>query len=214
GELYIGGAGVARGYLNRPELTAEKFIPNPFSNHPAARLYRTGDLARYLPDGQITFLGRSDDQIKIRGYRIEPDEIVCVLNTHQDVQTCLVIAREDAPGDKRLIAYLVLSDVAQVTASYLRELLLAHLPDYMVPAAFVVLEALPLTPNGKVDRRALPLPGVANTLGDGAVALPTTPTEQRLVELVCPLLGTTTVGVDDNFFLLGGNSFMGAQLVA
>ena len=213
GELYIGGVGVGRDYLNRPELTAERFLPNPFADEPGARLYRTGDLARFLPDGQIAFMGRIDQQIKIRGYRIEPDEIVSVLNGHPAVQTSLVVAREDIPGDKRLVAYIVLVPGICVTASSLGEILAAHLPDYMIPSAFVQLEVLPLTANGKVDRAALPAPDAANTLLDEIVAAPSTPTEKRLVEIVAPLLDLEQIGVDDNFFLLGGSSLMGAQLI-
>ena len=214
GELYIGGAGVARGYLNRPELTAERFIPNPFSNEIDTRLYKTGDLARYLPDGQIAFLGRADHQIKIRGYRIEPSEIVSVLNTHPAVQTSLVVAREDISGDKRLVAYIVLVPDAHVTASSLRNTLVTYLPDYMIPTAFVVLEVLPLTPNGKVDRDALPAPDTTNMVQDEAIVAPNTPTEKRLVGIVVPLLELEQVGIDDNIFLLGGNSLMGTQIIA
>lgn len=214
GELYIGGAGVARDYLNRPELTAERFILNPFSNEIDARLYKTGDLAHYLPDGQIAFLGRTDHQIKIRGYRIEPNEIVSVLNAHPAVQTSLVVTREDTPGDKRLVAYIVLAPGAHVTASSLRNTLVTHLPDYMVPTAFVVLEALPLTPNGKVDRAVLPAPDTTNMVRDEAIVAPSTPTEKRLVGIVAPLLELEQVGIDDNIFLLGGNSLMGTQIIA
>ena len=213
GELCIGGAGLAKGYLNRPELTAEKFIPHLFSDEPDARLYKTGDLARYLPDGQIAFMGRTDHQIKIRGYRIEPGEIVSVLNGHPAVQTSLVLAREDTSGDKRLVAYVVLAPGAHITVSALRETLRKHLPDYMIPAAFVQLEALPLTPNGKVDRAALPTPDGTNTLGDEIITAPSTVTEQRLHAIVTPLLGLEQVGIDDNFFLLGGTSLMGTQVI-
>jgi len=213
GELYIGGAGVGKGYLNRPELNAERFIPNPFSDEPAARLYKTGDLARFLPDGQIAFMGRTDHQIKIRGYRIEPDEIMSVLNGHSAIQTSVVVAREDTPGDKRLVAYIVVVPEIDVTAGSLRETLARHLPDYMIPVAFVVLEALPLTPNSKVDRAVLPAPDTSNTLLDEITAAPNTPIEKRLVEIVAPLLGLGQIGVDDNFFLLGGSSLMGTQVI-
>ena len=214
GELYIGGAGLARGYLNRPELTTERFIPHPFSIEPGALLYKTGDLARYLPDGQIAFLGRADHQIKIRGYRIEPDEIISLLNEHPAIQTSLVVAREDVPGDKRLVAYLVLVPGAHITLSSLREILGTHLPDYMIPAAFVQLEALPLTPNGKVDRAALPAPDATNTLRDEAIAAPGTPTEERVAAIVTSLLKLDQVGIDDNFFMLGGHSLLGTQIIA
>jgi amino acid adenylation domain-containing protein len=214
GELYIGGACLARGYRNRPELTVERFIPHPFSAEPGARLYRTGDRACYLPDGQIAFLGRFDDQIKIRGYRIEPQEITTALNAHPAVQTSLVVAREDTPGERCLVAYVVLAPGAPPTASALRDFLGTQLPDYMVPAAFVRLEALPLTPNGKVDRAALPAPEAANTLRDEAYVAPRSPLEERLAAIVAPLLGLEQVGVDDNFFLLGGHSLLGTQVIA
>jgi amino acid adenylation domain-containing protein len=214
GELYIGGVGLARGYLNRPELTAERFVRNPFSNDPCARLYKTGDLARFLSDGQIEFIGRIDQQIKIRGYRIEPSEIVAALDGHPAIQASAVVAREDTPGDKRLVAYVVLAPGAQVAASALQETLLVSLPEYMVPSTFVVLEALPLTPNGKVDRRALPVPDAANTLREEISAAPSTPTEVRVAEIVSELLGIEQVGVDDNFFMLGGHSLLGTQVIA
>src|SRR2546426_559835 len=214
GELYIGGVGVGRGYLNRPELTAERFLPNPFSDEPGARLYKTGDLARSLPDGQIAFLGRIDHQIKIRGYRIEPDEIVSVLNRHPSIQTSLAVAREDTPGDKRLVAYIVLDPGSHITVSSLRDTLKTYLPDYMIPAAFVVLEALPLTPNGKVDRTRLPVPDALNTLQDEIVAMPSTPLEKQLTKIVASTLKMDQVGLDDNFFMLGGHSLLGTQVIA
>lgn len=213
GELHIGGICLARGYLNRPELTAEKFIPNPFSAEPTARLYKTGDLARFLPDGQIAFMGRIDHQVKIRGYRIELDEIMAALNNHEAIQTSIVTAREDVAGDKRLVAYIVLTPEAHVTVSLLREALLTHLPDYMVPATFVVLDTLPVTPNGKIDRGALPVPDETNMLRDGSIGEPTTPTEERLAAIVAPLLGLQQVGVDENFFMLGGHSLLGTQII-
>lgn len=213
GELHIGGLGLAKGYLNRPELTAEKFIVHPFSDEPGARLYKTGDLARWQPDGQIAFLGRIDHQIKIRGYRIEPGEIAALLDSLPAVQASVVIAREDTPGEKRLVAYIVPVPCARLSASLLRDMLAKRLPDYMIPAAFVQLDALPLTPNGKVNRSALPAPSATNTIKDDAVASPTTPAEIRLHALVVPLLGLQKVGVDDNFFLLGGTSMMGTQLI-
>lgn len=213
GELHIGGLGLAKSYLNRPELTAEKFIAHPFSDEPGARLYKTGDLARWLPDGRIAFMGRLDHQIKIRGYRIEPGEIVALLDSLPAVQASVVIALEDTPGEKRLVAYVVPVPCARLSASLLRDMLAKRLPDYMIPAAFVQLETLPFTPNGKVDRGALPVPNATNTIKDDAVASPSTPTEIRLHALVAPLLGLQQVGVDDNFFLLGGTSMMGTQLI-
>jgi amino acid adenylation domain-containing protein len=214
GELYIAGAGLARGYLNRPELTTERFIPNPFSDQPGARLYKTGDLARFRPDGQIEFIGRIDQQIKIRGYRIEPGEVAAVLNRHPSVQASVVVAHEGTSGHKRLVAYIVLVPGAWVSASSLQETLLASLPDYMVPSAFVILEALPLTPNGKVDHRALPAPDAINTLHDEIGILPGTPTEVWLAEIVTSLLGLEQIDIDDNFFMLGGHSLLGAQIIA
>ena len=214
GELYIGGKGLAQGYLNRPELTAERFILHPFSEQPGERLYKTGDLARFLPDGQIAFLGRADYQIKIRGYRIEPDEIMSVLNRHVAIQNSMVIAREDTPGEKRLVAYIVLNPGAELSASALREMLAEHLPEYMIPSTFVVLPALPATINGKIDRAALPAPDATNTLRDESVAAPETPTEIRVAQIVTALLNLDTVGLDDNFFMLGGHSLLGTQMIA
>jgi amino acid adenylation domain-containing protein len=213
GELYLGGESVGKGYLNRPELTAERFLANPFSSEPGARLYKTGDLVRYLPDGQIAFLGRTDQQVKIRGFRIELGEIESVLNRHLAVHQAAVIVHEDEPGEKHLMAYLVLAPGADVTTSSLRDTLVAYLPDYMIPPTFVLLEALPLTPNGKVDRTVLPAPDKTNTVRDGAITAPSTPTEERLARIVAPLLGLEQVGVDENFFMLGGNSMMGTQII-
>lgn len=211
GELYIGGASLARGYHHRPELTAQRFITSPFDSN--TRLYRTGDLASVLPDGQLAFLGRVDHQIKIRGYRIEPGEIVTALNRHPAIAASLVVAREDLPGEKRLAAYIVLTPEAQVTARDLREALATSLPDYMLPAIFVHLPALPIMPNGKLDRAALPAPDASNTLSEGVSAQPTTPTEARLVEIMAPLLGLEQLGIDENFFMLGGHSLLGAQII-
>jgi amino acid adenylation domain-containing protein len=213
GELYIGGSGVARGYLNRPELTHERFIQHPFSSDSDARLYKTGDLSRYLPDGQIVFMGRSDYQVKIRGYRIEPDEIVAILNEHPAVQTSIVVAREDSAGDKQLVAYIVPTAALHVSASSLQDMLAERLPAYMIPTTYVLLEALLLTPNGKVDRSALPVPDAFNTLRNEVTTAPSTPLEEQLVSLLAPLLGLEQVGIDDNFFMLGGHSLLGTQLI-
>ncbi len=214
GELHLGGAGLARGYVNRPELTAAKFIPNPFSAKPGARLYKTGDLARALPDGQIAFLGRIDDQLKIRGFRIEPNEIVTVLNEHPHVCESVVVARDIAPGDKRLVAYLVPASGSQPTHRVLRDFLRARLPEYMVPALFVRLDAIPLNPNGKIDRAGLPAPDPANTIRDDGFVGPRTPVEERVAGIVAPLLGLDRLGVEDNFFLVGGHSLLVTQLIA
>jgi acyl carrier protein len=214
GELHIGGLALARGYLNRPELTEEKFIPHPFSAEAGARLYKTGDQARFLPDGQIAFLGRIDQQIKIRGYRIEPNEIMAVLHGHPAVQASIVIAREDIPGDKRLVAYVVLAAGEQITAASLRETLAERLPDYMIPATFISMEALPLTSNGKVDRAALPVPDANNTIQDEVIGAPSTPLEERLAGIVTDLLKLEQINIDDNFFMLGGHSLLGTQLIA
>ena len=212
GELHIGGAGLARGYLHQPDLTAERFIRHPFSDAPGARLYKTGDLARFLPDGQIMFLGRADSQIKIRGYRIEPDEIVSVLNSHPAIQASVVSASAAPAGDKSLVAYIVPAAGVQPALGSLRDHLGAQLPDYMIPATIVVLESLPLTPNGKVDRGALPAASFANTLRDNASVEiePRTMIEQRMAEIVSTLLNLRQVGLDDNFFLMGGHSMLGA----
>ena len=158
GELFIGGGGLARGYLNRPEATAEKFLPNPFSDEPGRRLYRTGDSARYLPDGNIEFLGRIDNQVKIRGFRIELGEIETVLEQHSGVGQAVVLAWGDTSSDKQLVAYVVPNQASSPSTTELRDFLATKLPFFMVPSAFVSLEALPLTPNGKIDRRALPAP--------------------------------------------------------
>jgi amino acid adenylation domain-containing protein len=213
GELYLGGAGLARGYLNRPDQEAEAFVPNPFSSLPGDRLYRTGDLARYLADGQIVFVGRTDDQIKIRGFRVEPSEIATLIDQYPGVQTSVVTARTDDGGDKRLVAYLVSSDT-QLTCRALQEYLRAQLPDYMVPVAFVRLASLPLNSSGKLDRAALPAPTLLNTIPDEGFQAPTTPIEERVVSILAELLGLERVGVNDNFFFLGGHSLLGTQLIA
>jgi amino acid adenylation domain-containing protein len=214
GEVYIGGASVARGYVNSPELTAKKFVTDPFSDESNARLFRTGDLARTLPDGQLSYLRRADDLIKIRGYRIEPNEIITILNTHPALQASTVVAREDGRGSLRLLAYVVTKGHLRPTSAELRGLLRKHLPDYMLPAAFICLLAFPLTPNGKTDYDLLPLPDNTNTLTDGEAVTPRTQLEEKLSGIVASLLNTDRVGVDDNFFLIGGHSLLGTQLIA
>ena len=212
GELYIGGGGLAKGYLNRPDLTQEKFIPNPWSNELGERLYKTGDKARYLPDGNIEFLGRIDNQIKIRGFRIEPGEIEAVISQHPGVQETAVIAREDIPGRKYLAAYIV-GDGQSTTIRELRGFLKQRLPDYMIPGAFVILSALPLTPNGKVDRRALPTPEIRPELQFSFIA-PRTPIEEMVASIWVSVLGIELVGVHDNFFELGGHSLLATQVMS
>ena len=213
GELYIGGAGVTRGYLNRPELTQSRFIPHPFSRDTNARLYRTGDLVRYRRDGILDFLGRIDFQVKIRGHRIELGEIETILSRHEAVQEAVIIVREDIPGDKRLVAYISNQDNNQCHAS-MREYLLSHLPEYMVPSNFVVLEKFPLTPNHKVDRKALPAPMLAPVTGDTvSTIIPQNHVEQALIEIWQKVLQISTVGTQDSFFDLGGNSLVAVRLI-
>ncbi len=213
GELHIGGAGVARGYLNRPELTAERFLPDPFSDEPGARLYRTGDLCRYLPDGDLEYLGRMDHQVKVRGFRIELGEIESVLAEHPAIRAAAVLAREDVPGDKRLVAYLVAREAPLPGVRELRDHLKNKLPDYMVPAAFVALEALPLTPNGKVDRRALPAPEADGSGQEHDHVAPRTPVEDVLAGIWAAVLRVDRVSVMDNFFELGGHSLLATQVI-
>jgi amino acid adenylation domain-containing protein len=214
GELHIGGAGLARGYLNRPELAHKQFIPNPFSDNPNARLYKTGDLVRYLPDGNIEFLGRIDHQVKIRGFRIELGEIEAVLSQHPEVRETLVMAREDVPGDKRLVAYLVRNQKSTPTTSELRRFLKEKLPDYMMPSVFVLLDAMPLTPSGKIDRRSLPAPDHTKREVEETFVAPRTSAEETLAGIWSEVLGLEKVGVHDNFFELGGHSLLATQLTA
>jgi amino acid adenylation domain-containing protein len=213
GEIHVGGAGVGRGYRGRPELTAACFVPDRLGGVPGARLYRTGDLGARLPDGQIAFHGRLDAQEKIRGHRIEPDEVVRALNRHPGVAASAVIARGDTPADKQLVAYVVPDEDAAPAADELRTFLAGFLPDYMVPASFVRLAALPLTTSGKLDRQALPEPAPENALGPARYRAPETPIEESLAAIVAGLLGIERVGADDNFFLIGGHSLLGTQVV-
>ncbi len=212
GELHIGGECLASGYLNQPELTAHKFIPNCFSANPAARLYKTGDLARYLSDGNIEFLGRIDHQVKIRGFRIELGEIESVLAQHDAVQETFVIAREDEPGNKRLVAYVVVNGESAPTINELRRFLQEKLPEYMIPSAFVAIAYIPLTPNGKVDRRALPIPEQKRPELERAFVAPRNIIEIQLAQIWQNILGIQSVGVRDNFFELGGNSLLAVKL--
>ena len=213
GEIYIGGSGVARGYLNRPELTGERFVRDRFSGDSNARLYRTGDIGSLLSNGEIAYVGRVDDQIKVLGYRIEPNEIIAVLNRHPDVEASVVVARSVDCSEKQLAAYVVASGENELTADSLREFLRLELPDYMVPPVFVRIESLPLTQNGKIDRDALPAPDASNTLWEQDFTAPRTPLEERLAETLSSLLGIEAVSVNDNFFLLGGHSLLGTQLI-
>jgi amino acid adenylation domain-containing protein len=212
GEVYIGGSNLARGYLNHPELTADLFIANPFSEAPGERLYKTGDLARYLPDGNIEFIGRADNQVKIRGYRIELGEIEATLNQHPDVQEAVVLVHEDSPGDKRLVAYLVISHPPNPSVSEMRSFLNEKLPNHMLPSAFVMLSHLQLTPNGKIDLRELPSPDrqVSNSL---QYTPPLTEIENILITIWQKILDVPVVGTQDNYFSLGGDSIRVIQIV-
>jgi amino acid adenylation domain-containing protein/non-ribosomal peptide synthase protein (TIGR01720 family) len=215
GELYIGGVGLGHGYLRRPELTAEKFVPHPFSTRPGERLYRTGDQARHLHDGEIEFLGRLDQQVKLRGFRIELGEIEAALAQHPSVSEVAVVLREDAPGDKRLVAYLVIrqGEVAP-NNSELRDFLQSKLPDHMVPAAFMFMDALPLSPSGKLDRRALPSPAGTRPELQSSFVAPRTHAEQVLAAIWADVLRVEHVGIHDDFFDLGGDSILSIQVVS
>ncbi len=211
GELYLGGGKLARGYLDRPDLTAERFVPDPFSGETGARLYRTGDLARWLPDGSLHYLGRMDHQVKIRGYRIELGEIESALARHPAVRETVVVAREDAPGDKRLVAYVV--SLVPTTVAELRDFLGRALPSSMIPSAFVTLDALPLTPNGKVDRKALPAPDLEKRDAERVFVEPRTPTEAALAKIWGKVLHLERVGARDSFFDLGGHSLVALHVL-
>ncbi len=214
GEIYIGGDGVSCGYLNRPELTAEKFIPDPFSGRSDALLYRTGDLGRYLPDGRIEFQGRVDNQVKIRGFRIELGEIETVLSRHATVQECVVVAREDVAGDKRLVAYVVPVPGSKIDTGELRHWVKERLPEYMVPVGWVELARLPLSPNGKVDRKHLPAPEYERPELAGEYRGPRTPAEEVVAGIWAEVLKLERVGIDDQFFELGGHSLLATQVVS
>jgi len=214
GELHIGGAGVARGYLNRPELTREKFIADGFSPRLGALLYKTGDLVRYLPDGQVEFLGRMDDQVKVRGYRIEPGEIESVLLQQSEVKQAVVLAREDERQEKRLIAYVVVRNPAAVSEAELQQRIREQLPDYMVPQAVVLLDKLPLTSNGKVDRQALPKPEDVAGQRKRSYQPPTTLTEQMVAQIWSDVLKVSPIGINDDFFQLGGHSLLATQVIS
>src|SRR6185369_5690661 len=217
GELHIGGLGLARGYLNRPDLTTEKFIPNPFSTELRSKLYRTGDLARYLPDGSIQLAGRSDAQVKINGYRIETGEIEAALRTNPNVRDVAVVCREDVPGERRLVAYIIPSatglplSMIQFDGS-IRSVLRQNLPAYMHPSLFVRLEAFPLTPNGKIDRKALPRPA-SERVETEEHHRPRDPLERQLAEIWEEILQVHPIGIRDNFFDLGGHSLLSVRMI-
>jgi thioesterase domain-containing protein/acyl carrier protein len=212
GELYLAGEGLARGYLGRPDLTAERFVPHPFSAEPGARLYRTGDKARWRADGTLEYLGRLDFQVKVRGFRIELGEIETVLRAHPGVKDAVVVAREDVPGDKRLVAYVV-AGASELDPAALREHVRQRLPEYMVPSAWVGLAALPLNANGKVDRKVLPAPRALEAPATGHVA-PRDPLELILARVFEQVLGVQPVGVRTSFFELGGHSLLAVRLMA
>lgn len=214
GELYIGGAGVARGYLNCPELTAEKFVPNPFGDSRASRLYRTGDRVRYQSDGTLEFLSRIDNQVKIRGFRIEAGEIEHAIRSHELISDAIVMVREDAANDKRLVAYVVASSAATPTTTELRDYLSTRLPAYMLPTAFMFLESFPLLPNGKIDRQALPSPEQNRPSLEVGFQAPRSPLEESIAKIWCDVLKLERVGIQDNFFELGGHSLLGAKVVS
>jgi len=211
-EMFIGGDGLARGYFNRPELDAEKFVPHPFANLPAARLYRTGDLGRFLPDGRIECLGRSDNQVKLRGFRIELGEIESVLGQHEAVAQAVASVFDDIAAGRRLVAYVSFRDGAEATPSELRRFARQHLPEYMVPSLFAVLDEIPLTPNGKVNRKALPAP-VAHSRAPVERIAPRTDMERLVAAVWKDVLGIKDVGIHDNFFDVGGHSLLSIQAI-
>jgi amino acid adenylation domain-containing protein len=214
GELYIGGDGLARGYRRRPELTAEKFVANPFALEGAQRLYRTGDLVRWREGGTLEFLGRIDQQVKLRGFRIELEEIEAVLGAHPTVGATVVVVREDSPGDRRLVAYVVATDGQSVEEEQLRRSLKSSLPPFMVPSTFVKLDELPVTPNGKLDRGSLPAPDGARPRLERPYAAPESPVQETLASVWREVLGIDRVGIDDDFFHLGGHSMLAVRMVA
>ncbi len=213
GELFIGGAGVARGYRNRPDWTAERFVANPLGTDRHDRMYRTGDMVRLLPDGQLQFIGRTDEQVKIAGYRIEPNEIAHALTRHTAIESSCVVPRQDMKGQRKLVAYVVSKADAKLTSVELRSFLQQQLPAYMIPAEFVRLDRLPVLPSGKIDRSALPQPNSTNLLTDAVFVAPRNPIEEHMAEILSGLLGLDRVSVEDNFFMLGGHSLLGTQLI-
>jgi aryl carrier-like protein len=214
GELYIGGSGLARGYFKRPELTAEKFVPHPFSSEPGVRLYRTGDLVRYRSDRSIEFLGRVDQQVKVHGFRIEPGEIEYVLRGHQAIRDAVVMVREDISGDKRLVGYLIVDQEAPPSQNSLREYLRVRLPGYMIPSALMFLDAFPLTPNGKVDRKGLPTLDHQRLELNNTYVAPRRPIEVLLANIWAQILDIEQIGIHDNLFDLGGDSIRCVKITA
>jgi acyl carrier protein len=210
GELYLSGVQVAKGYIHRPELTAEKFLNDPFS--PGSRMYKTGDRVRFLADGNLEYLGRTDDQVKWRGFRIEPGEIEAKLAEHPQVQQAAVLLREDTPGDKRLVAYIIGATEDAPDTGAIRNWLKEQLPDYMVPSSCMVLGEMPLTPSGKIARRLLPVPDYAEA--SLAYVGPRTPAEEVLAQIWAQVLNLPRVGIHDDFFELGGHSLMATQLIS
>ena len=214
GELHIGGDGLAAGYLNLSKITENAFIPNPFSDKPDSRLYKTGDKGRWLADGNIEYIGRVDHQVKIRGFRVELGEVASVVNKHPEVEDSVVLAREDRPDDKRMVAYVVLRRKPAIEIHELYRFLKQRLPDYMLPSAFVILDSLPLTPSGKIDRLALPAPGQTRPKPEDSYVAPRTPIEESLAGIWCKILNLDKVGIYDNFFDLGGHSLFATQVIS
>ncbi len=214
GEVFLGGDGLARGYANDVALTAEKFVPDPFSNNPGERLYRTGDRARFLEDGSIEFLGRIDQQVKIRGYRIEPAEVSFALLRHPSIQACVVTVAQDSSAQKRLIAYTVSSDSLPLSAEELITFLRKSLPEYMIPRVFISVDKLPLTANGKIDFRKLPKPEPFSAISNETFVAPQTEVQTVLANIWSTVLGLPEIGVFDNFFDLGGHSLLATQVIA
>ena len=212
-ELHIGGDALGRGYFNRADLTADRFIPNPFSDKAGARLYRTGDICRHLADGAIDYLGRSDHQVKLRGFRIELGEIESTLSQFDSVESCLVVVSEDSSGEQRLVAYFVAKDENKIGVDELRNYLRERLPPYMIPNAFVRMTGFPLLSNGKVDRKALPEPDI-DSLGINEYVVPETPVEIKVAEIWSEVLGVERIGRNDNFFDLGGHSLLATRMMA
>ena len=210
----MGGEGLTRGYLGRPELTAEKFVPDPFDGGPGARLYKTGDLARYRPDGSLEYLGRLDNQVKVRGFRIELGEIETLLDQHPAVRRAVVSAIEGTLGDKQLVAYVVPGSQPRGLLMELKGYLQKKLPAHMVPSTFTLLDEVPLTPNGKVNRKALPTPDPSGLQAENAYAEPRTPVEEQLVGIWEEVLGLERVGIHDDFFELGGHSLLATRVVS